>query len=71
MAMTKTNTLVSQLRCRKGGQSYFTRPDATVQALQVMAEKNIGALLVVDADGLAGIFRERLRPQGHLTGKIV
>jgi CBS domain-containing protein len=60
MAMTKTNTLVSQLLRRKGSQAYVTRPDATVyEALQVMAEKNIGALLVVDTDGLAGIFSER------------
>jgi CBS domain-containing protein len=60
MAMTKTNILVSQLLRRKGRQAYVTRPDVTVyEALQVMAEKNIGALLVVDADGLAGIFSER------------
>jgi CBS domain-containing protein len=60
MAMTKTNILVSQLLRRKGRQVYTAQPDTTVyEALQVMAEKNIGALLVVDSDGLAGIFSER------------
>jgi len=36
------------------------RPDATVrQALELMAQKNIGALLVMDGQQLAGIFSER------------
>ncbi len=35
-------------------------PQATVyQALQVLADKNIGAVLVMDGDVLAGIFSER------------
>ncbi len=35
-------------------------PDATVyQALELMAEKNIGALLVMEGDRLVGIFSER------------
>ncbi|MDR3428814.1 MULTISPECIES: CBS domain-containing protein [Silvimonas] len=35
-------------------------PQATVyQALQVLADKNIGALLVMEADELVGIFSER------------
>ena len=60
MAMTKTNIMVSQLLRRKGRQAYVTRPESTVyEALQVMAEKNVGALLVVDSDGLVGIFSER------------
>jgi len=39
---------------------YSVRPDATVrQALELMAQKNIGALLVIDGMGLAGVFSER------------
>jgi CBS domain-containing protein len=35
-------------------------PDATVyQALELMAEKNIGALLVMEDDRLVGVFSER------------
>ncbi|GAB7127038.1 CBS domain-containing protein [Silvimonas sp. JCM 19000] len=35
-------------------------PTATVyQALQLLADKNIGAVLVIDDDGIAGIFSER------------
>ena len=39
---------------------YIVRRDDTVySALQLMAEKNIGAVLVMDGDDLAGIFSER------------
>lgn len=39
---------------------YAIRPDATVrEALELMAQKNIGALLVMDGPQLAGIFSER------------
>lgn len=39
---------------------YSIRPDATVrEALELMAHKNIGALLVMDGPALAGIFSER------------
>jgi len=39
---------------------YIVRPDDTVySALQTMAEKNIGAVLVMEGDDLAGIFSER------------
>lgn len=44
----------------KGRAIWSTTPSASVyEALQIMAEKNIGALLVVDAQELAGIFSER------------
>jgi CBS domain-containing protein len=60
VAMTKTNITVNQLLRRKGRLVYTAGPDTTVyEALQVMAEKNVGALLVIDADRLAGIFSER------------
>jgi CBS domain-containing protein len=39
---------------------YVVRPDDTVyRALQLMAEKNIGAVLVMNGEELAGIFSER------------
>ncbi len=44
----------------KGSQIYSTAPDATVyDALQLMAEKNIGALIVFDGDRLLGLISER------------
>ncbi len=45
---------------RKGRQVWSVRPDATVyEALQLMAEKEIGALLVVEGERPVGIFTER------------
>ncbi len=44
----------------KGATVWSVSPDATVyEALSIMAEKNIGALTVLDGDTLAGIFSER------------
>jgi CBS domain-containing protein len=44
----------------KGKAIYAVSPDRTVyDALQVMVEKNLGALLVTEDDQLAGIFTER------------
>ena len=51
---------VSDILRNKGEQVWFTRPDATVlDALELMAEKNIGAVLVMDGDALVGIMSER------------
>jgi len=45
---------------RKGHDVWSTHPDASVfEALSLMAEKNIGALLVMEGDVLVGIFSER------------
>jgi CBS domain-containing protein len=39
---------------------YAVRPDDTVyHALQLMAEKNIGAVLVMSAEDIKGVFSER------------
>ena len=44
----------------KGNDVWSTTPDATVyEALQTMAEKNVGALVVLDADTVVGIMSER------------
>ena len=44
----------------KGNSVWSVAPDATVlEALELMAEKNVGAVLVLDGDRLVGIMSER------------
>ncbi|MFA6599968.1 MAG: CBS domain-containing protein [Candidatus Omnitrophota bacterium] len=44
----------------KGNKVLSVGPDDSVlKALELMAEKNVGALLVLDGDSVAGIFSER------------
>lgn len=44
----------------KGNQAWSVSPGATVlEAIQTMAEKNVGALLVTDGEKLVGIISER------------
>jgi CBS domain-containing protein len=51
---------IGQLLQAKGSRIWSIEPEATVyRALQIMAEKNVGALLVIDRDQLVGIFSER------------
>lgn len=53
-------TSVRKLLETKSGETWTIRPDATAyEALQLMSEKNIGALLVTKDDDLVGIFSER------------
>jgi CBS domain-containing protein len=53
-------TLLSQLLQAKGQEVYSVSPETTVYAaLELMAEKNIGAVLVLDEGRVAGIFSER------------
>ena len=53
-------TTVKQLINRKGNVVWSTQPYATVfEALTLMAEKGIGALMVFEQDNLVGIFSER------------
>ncbi len=51
---------VSQLLAAKGHNVWTISPDATVfEALKLMADRNVGALLVVEGEKLVGIFSER------------
>jgi len=51
---------VKKLLESKGNEVYTISPDATVyEALQIMAEKEIGALIVVENDNMVGILSER------------
>lgn len=53
-------TTVSQLLQNKGQNVWSVSPDDSVyKALELMADKNIGALLVLDGETPAGIFSER------------
>ena len=52
--------LVSDILDSKGHEVWSVKPDDTVfDSLQLMAEKGIGALLVMDGDRLVGIVTER------------
>ncbi|HTS16584.1 MAG TPA: CBS domain-containing protein [Verrucomicrobiae bacterium] len=51
---------VSELLREKGSQVWTISPDATVyEALQLMAAKNIGSLVVVEEGNITGMFTER------------
>ncbi len=51
---------VASLLSQKGDQVFTVTPDQTVlDALKLMAERNIGAVLVMDGQRVAGIFSER------------
>ena len=53
-------TTVSQILQAKGTRVWSVSPDTTVfDALKLMAEKNLGALLVLEGEKLVGIFSER------------
>jgi CBS domain-containing protein len=53
-------TTVRQLLDRKGGRVFSIAPEARVlEALRIMAEHGIGALVVLDGERLAGVMSER------------
>jgi CBS domain-containing protein len=57
--MIPTGT-IHEILNQKGSQAWSIGPEATVfEAIGLMAEKNIGALLVVRQDRLIGILSER------------
>lgn len=52
--------LVKQILDSKGNEIFTITPDTSVyHALELMVEKNVSALLVMESDHLAGIFTER------------
>jgi CBS domain-containing protein len=51
---------VERILRRKGCEVYSISPQATVyEALEKLAEKNVGALVVMDGDDLVGLLSER------------
>lgn len=53
-------TVAQMLRAKPNQDIYTIAPSATVlEALQLMAEKNIGALIVTEGDQVLGIVSER------------
>ncbi len=54
------NSTINEILHHKGMQVWSISPDATVfDAIQMMADKNVGALLVTEGDHLLGIISER------------
>ena len=53
-------TTISQLLSTKGSEVYTVSPDNTVaEVLQLLADKNIGAVPILQEGKLVGIFSER------------
>ncbi len=51
---------IRQILAAKGGEVYAVSPDASVlDVVRTMAEREVGALLVMDGEQLAGIVSER------------
>ena len=51
---------VAQILSRKGSNTVSVSPQSTVlEALRIMAEKNIGSVMVMEQDQLVGIMTER------------
>ena len=54
------NAAISDILSHKGSSTWTISPEATVlEAVQMMADKNVGALLVTENDRLVGIISER------------
>ena len=54
------NDTINEILSNKGANVWSVSPDTTVfDAIQMMADKNVGALLVVQGDKLVGIISER------------
>jgi CBS domain-containing protein len=58
--MTEFNVGIATLLKKRTGPVWSTTPDATVyEAIKIMAEKQVGALPVIQGDDLVGIISER------------
>jgi CBS domain-containing protein len=56
----KSSGTVSALLHHKGSEIWSVPPETTVfEAIKLMADKNIGALLVMSGEKLVGVFSER------------
>ena len=56
----KMSSTVQHLLQAKGAEVWSVSPESTVyEALQVMAEKDVGAVLVLEQGKLVGVFSER------------
>ena len=56
----RTSITVGQVLRSKGQEFWYVAPSMTAyEALEIMADKNVGALLVVEGGKLVGIFSER------------
>jgi CBS domain-containing protein len=54
------NGTISEILNHKGTNVWFISPEATVfEAIQMMSDKNVGALLVTEGEKLVGIISER------------
>ncbi len=54
------NAAISEILSFKGNAVWSISPEATVyEAIQLMSEKNVGALLVIEKEKLVGIISER------------
>ena len=54
------NATISEILSHKGALAWCVSPNATVfEAVQMMADKNVGALLVTEHNKLVGIISER------------
>ena len=64
-------TTVKSILMRKGSQVWYVTPDMTLlAALEQMAEKNVGALVVLEGEKLVGIISERdYARRGILQGR--
>jgi len=52
--------LVEDILKTKGKEVYTTTPEMPIQeALQIMADRNLGALVVIEGEQVVGIFSER------------
>lgn len=51
---------VKEVLDKKGNQYFYVKPDNTVyEALQMMAEKDVGSVMVIENHKLVGMFTER------------
>ena len=68
----KSSSTVSALFHHKGSDIWSVSPETTVfEAIKLMADKNIGALLVMSGGKLVGVFTERdYTRKVALAGKI-